>query len=152
MDVTDEIMKSYYKKLEKLVSFKQTNMHQNVKFCYTPMHGVGTPFAKKVFETFGLPPFIEVTEQKDPDPDFPTVSFPNPEEKGAFNYSIKTANLNNCSVIFANDPDADRLSVAEKQHDGKWRQFNGNEIGVILASFIIQKVKMENGGKIKVKS
>lgn len=63
-------------------------------------------------------PFVVVEEQKEPDADFPTVRFPNPEEKSALDLSIETANMNNSTVILANDPDADRLAVAEKQSEG----------------------------------
>ena len=73
------------------------------------MHGVGYEFSVESFKSFNLVPFIPVREQIVPDPEFPTVSFPNPEEgKSALNLAIKTANENNCTIILANDPDADR--------------------------------------------
>lgn len=59
---------------------REDNEKSNLKFVYTAMHGVGTPFAKRAFETFHLNPFYPVLEQVEPDPDFPTVAFPNPEE------------------------------------------------------------------------
>lgn len=146
IDPTDEVVSKYFTQVSKFMRHRKLNEAQVVKFCYTPMHGVGAPFAKKVFETFHLSPFTEVLEQINPDPDFPTVKFPNPEEIGALNFAIKTADAENCNIIFANDPDADRLAVAEKQADGTWKQFNGNEIGTILASFIIENLKIDNNG------
>jgi phosphoglucomutase len=109
------------------------------------MHGVGLPFAEKVFNNFGLEPFYPVPEQMHPDPEFPTVTFPNPEEVGALERAMKFADSKRAAVIFANDPDADRLAVAEKLADGSWRQFNGNEIGVLLASFMLEKVRSKDG-------
>lgn len=74
-----------------------------------------------------------VSEQRDPDPDFPTVKFPNPEEgKSALNLAIKLADQCDSPIILANDPDADRLAVAEKQANGEWKIFNGNELGSLL--------------------
>jgi hypothetical protein len=71
--------------------------------------------------------------------------FPNPEEKGALDESIRFANKNNCSLIIANDPDADRLAVAQKiEETGKWKVFTGNEIGVLLGYWQIQIGKNDN--------
>ncbi|KAI9140928.1 hypothetical protein BKA69DRAFT_1157814 [Paraphysoderma sedebokerense] len=108
-----------------------------VKFAYTAMHGVGAKYAKKAFEAFDLDPFAPVEEQIQSDPSFPTVKFPNPEEPGALNLAISAADRANANVIFANDPDADRLAVAEKQTNGKWHVFSGNEIGLLLASYLL---------------
>lgn len=108
----------------------------NEPIVYTAMHGVGGVYAKKAFETFQLKPFIPVAQQIEPDAEFPTVTYPNPEEgKGALKLSIETAEANNSRLILANDPDADRLAVAEKLADGSWKVFNGNEIGVLLADW-----------------
>ena len=113
--VTDAvpIVEKYFEKV-KAVSFFGTNQNkkQNVTFCYTAMHGVGLEFAKKAFQVFGLSPFKAVPSQAKPDPEFPTVTFPNPEEKGALNHAIRYANDEGCQIILANDPDADRLAIA----------------------------------------
>lgn len=110
------------------------------------MHGVGHVFAKQAFETFNLAPFYPVLEQISPDPDFSTVDNPNPEEIKSLDLSIKAANSSGASVIFINDPDADRLAVGEKQANGEWRVFTGNEIGCMMASFLIERLKLKNGG------
>ena len=81
------------------------------------MHGVGTQWVERAFASFGFPSgaLLPVASQSRPDPDFPSVRFPNPEEKGALDEAIKFASqVTGCSVIIANDPDADRLAVAEK--------------------------------------
>ncbi len=79
-----------------------------------------------------------VEAQADPDPDFPTVPFPNPEEKGALDLAKKRATEDGCSLIIANDPDADRFAAAEQLDDGRWHQFSGNQMGVLLASYVLE--------------
>lgn len=108
----------------------------SIKFVFTPMHGVGLPAMKRaVIELELIDGMIVVQEQAEPDPEFPTVKFPNPEEKGALNLAVRTADGNSISLIIAVDPDADRLAVAEKV-DGRWHQFTGNQLGILLASYI----------------
>lgn len=85
-----------------------------------------------------VPP-LHVASQQLPDPSFPTVMFPNPEEKGALDESMAFATQHDCQLILANDPDADRLAAAEKMSDQTWRLFTGNEIGIILGHYQIQQ-------------
>jgi len=112
------------------------------KIVYTAMHGVGTQFVNRTVDAFKVAPLIPVKEQVEPDPDFPTVAFPNPEEgKGALALAMKTADENGAKLIIANDPDADRLALAEKQPDGNWKIFCGNEIGTILSTWAWEQYK-----------
>ncbi|KAL7534848.1 hypothetical protein ACHAXR_006112, partial [Thalassiosira sp. AJA248-18] len=107
------------------------------KFAYTAMHGVGHDFAKRSFQTFNLAPFLAVPSQRDPDPNFSTVPFPNPEEKGALDEAMAFATENKCDIVLANDPDADRLGVAELEKDsGKWTVFTGDQIGALLGHWL----------------
>lgn len=110
-------------------------------FAYTAMHGVGYPYAKRSFETFNLPPFLAVPSQQDPDPKFSTVPFPNPEEKGALDEAMAFSTENKCDIVLANDPDADRLGVAEfgKEH-GNWTVFKGDQIGTLLGSWLWETI------------
>jgi phosphoglucomutase len=109
----------------------------SLPFVYTPMHGVGLPFFTSVMKRLGLESKMHlVQEQAEPDPTFPTVKFPNPEEKGALDLAKKVADQNNIKLILANDPDADRFAAAEKV-DAKWRQITGNQMGVLLASYVM---------------
>ncbi|XP_037087325.1 phosphoglucomutase-2-like [Pollicipes pollicipes] len=102
-------------------------------FTVTSMHGVSHPYMVEAFKACGFKPFVPVVEQMEADPEFPTVPFPNPEEgKSALNLAMATADAAGSTVILANDPDADRLAVAEKQASGGWRVFNGNEVGALL--------------------
>ena len=109
------------------------NSHLDDKITYTAMHGVGDAYARQSFSAFNLPPYVSTKSQEAPDPEFPTVEFPNPEEgKGALEEAMRAAEANASRVIIANDPDADRLAVAERSLDGEWRLFTGNEIGAVL--------------------
>jgi len=101
------------------------------------MHGVGKEWIRRVMETFQHSACIEVEQQIDPDPDFSTVSFPNPEEgKGALKLAIDKANSESANLIVANDPDADRFAAAEKLPSVEWKIFTGNELGTLFAHWI----------------
>ena len=108
----------------------------SLKIVYTAMHGVGTETLARVFKQAGFPDLILVTEQADPDPDFPTVAFPNPEEPGAIDLALATARAHNADLVIANDPDADRCAAAIKDRDGQWRMLRGDELGVIFGEWI----------------
>ncbi|XP_066247940.1 phosphopentomutase isoform X2 [Euwallacea similis] len=115
------------------------NQRVNLPFVYTAMHGVGYKYVQNVADLVGVKIF-PVMEQRDPNPDFPTVKFPNPEEgKSSLDLSIKHANETGCSVILANDPDADRFAVAEKNKTtGEWKIFNGNELGTLFGWWLLE--------------
>jgi len=136
----DELCISQYKKSFECYESKTWKVP---KVMYTAMHGVGTPFAKRAFRAFHLPDsFFCVCElQSSPDPKFPTVSFPNPEENGALEIAQKAAEAQHCDLVFANDPDADRLAVSERcRKTGKWTIFSGNQIGVLLGHWMWESV------------
>lgn len=112
------------------------------------MHGVGHRWVQEAFKRFRHAPVDAVPSQAQPDPNFPTVKFPNPEEKGALNESMAYANAQGASLILANDPDADRLAVAEKVAEtGEWYVFSGNELGVLLGYWQILRWKRDHPGK-----
>jgi phosphomannomutase len=139
VDVTDTIADAYFSSIPSLCDSKSSNGESPINAVYTAMHGVGNQWVKRAFDVFGHKPLVSVPSQSEPDPTFPTVVFPNPEEKGALNESIKFAESTNSTLIIANDPDADRLAVAEMQGDGTWHTFSGNEIGVLLGYWQIQR-------------
>jgi len=130
-DPLQEAKDFYMKTLGQDVEQQKLNQECSINFTYTAMHGVGYLYMEEAFRTAKFKPFVVVEEQKDPDPEFPTVKFPNPEERDALDLSKKTADCNNSTIILANDPDADRLAVAEKR-DNEWDMFTGNELGALL--------------------
>ena len=106
-----------------------------VKAVYTAMHGVGTEAVEKVFSKAGYDAPILVTAQTDPDPAFPTVAFPNPEEPGAIDMSLALARECDGDVVIANDPDADRCAAAIND-GGTWRMLSGDELGALFGEYL----------------
>jgi phosphomannomutase len=106
---------------------------------YTPLHGVGRDVLVEVLTGAGFGPPAVVAEQGAPDPDFPTVAFPNPEEPGALDLALAAARGSGADVVIANDPDADRLAVALPiaGPGGGWSALTGDEIGVVLADWLL---------------
>jgi phosphomannomutase len=104
---------------------------------YTPMHGVGGPLALEALRRAGFARVHPVAEQLQPDPAFPTVRFPNPEEPGAMDLSRALAERTRADLVLANDPDADRLAVLTREASGELRALTGNEVGVLLGHYLL---------------
>ncbi|NMO22050.1 phospho-sugar mutase [Pyxidicoccus fallax] len=109
----------------------------SLSIVYTAMHGVGGVWAERALREAGFPRFTAVSEQHMPDGRFPTVRFPNPEEPGAMDLSLATAERVGADLVLANDPDADRLAVMARGADGKLRMLTGNEVGVLLGHYTL---------------
>nr|XP_033803481.1 phosphoglucomutase-2 [Geotrypetes seraphini] len=136
-DPYTSINKDYFEVIQKHCFHRDINKKSKLKFVHTSVHGVGHEFVQSAFKAFGFGAPLAVPEQKDPDPEFPTVKYPNPEEgKGVLTLSFALAEKKSATVILANDPDADRLAVAEKQESGEWKVFSGNELGAMLGWWI----------------
>jgi phosphomannomutase len=106
---------------------------------YTALHGVGTETLMRVFKAAAFPPPILVQAQAHPDPDFPTVAFPNPEEPGAIDLALETARNVDADLVIANDPDADRCAAAVNDPACGWRMLRGDELGALLGEYIARK-------------
>ncbi|THJ03307.1 phospho-sugar mutase, partial [Nocardioides sp.] len=113
---------------------------RDLAIVYTPLHGVGGEALPAVLETAGFDAPQMVPEQEQPDPEFPTVAFPNPEEPGAIDLAIALAERSGADLVIANDPDADRCACAVPGPAG-WRMLRGDEVGVLLADHLLRKGK-----------
>ena len=133
--LNDEIVDAYIAKTASLAKEPQVD----INYVYTAMHGVGYEVLSKTLTKAGLPQPHVVAEQVWPDGTFPTVNFPNPEEKGALDLAIKVAKENNAEFIIANDPDADRLAVAVPDAKGNWKPLHGNVIGCYLGWYLAKQ-------------
>ncbi|MBB1509403.1 phospho-sugar mutase [Tessaracoccus sp. MC1756] len=134
-DVTAELRRAY---VARAVTLYPADAPRDVVWVHTAMHGVGTATVRAVAEAVGLPAANEVGEQSQPDPNFPTVAFPNPEEKGAIDLAVALAADKGADVVIANDPDADRCAVAAVV-DGQWRMLTGDELGSLLGDDAIRR-------------
>ncbi|HWM73183.1 MAG TPA: phospho-sugar mutase [Nocardioides sp.] len=109
---------------------------RDLRIVYTPLHGVGGTSVIQVLETAGFDAPQVVEQQEQPDPDFPTVSFPNPEEPGAMDLAMALAERTDADLVVANDPDADRCAAAVPGLHG-WRMLRGDEVGALLAHHLL---------------
>lgn len=130
--IVDEGLVSEYVHRTALIAPKPGDL----KIVYTAMHGVGTETAQRVFNHAGFATLILVDQQCIPDPDFPTVAFPNPEEPGAIDLALQKAKDFGADLVIANDPDADRCAAAVNYPKIGWRMLSGDELGIIFGEWI----------------
>jgi phosphomannomutase len=118
-----------------------------LRFAYTPLHGVAGRLALRAFALAGFAAPDVVDAQLEPDPDFPTVRFPNPEEPGALDLAIAKARRSGGDLVIANDPDGDRLAVAipDDQATGGYRQLTGDQVGALLGAFLLGRLAADTG-------
>lgn len=121
-----------------MLALRPVKAKANVRFVYTAMHGVGGRHVLEVLKRAGFEQVTPVPEQQAPDGAFPTVAFPNPEEKGALDLATALAEKQQADVVLANDPDADRLAVMARDAEGALRLLTGNEVGVLLGHFLLK--------------
>ncbi|GLW54078.1 phospho-sugar mutase [Kitasatospora phosalacinea] len=132
----DDVLAAY---LARAVSVLDADGPRELTTVYTPLHGVGRDILLAAFAAAGFPAPTVVAEQAEPDPDFPTVAFPNPEEPGAMDLAFATARAARPDLVIANDPDADRCAVAVPTTDGDWRMLRGDEVGALLGAAVAAK-------------
>jgi phosphomannomutase len=128
---------------EVAASVPSTPGDRSISIVYTAMHGVGGTYVLNALERFGFSRVHPVAAQFDPDGYFPTVAFPNPEEPGAMDLAHDLAMALDADLVIANDPDTDRLAVSIPEPDGGFRQLTGNQIGVLLADYLLRGIDVE---------
>ena len=125
---------------------------RDLPIVYTALHGTGARHALEALESVGFTAVHSVPEQQEPDGAFPTVVFPNPEEKGAMDLSLALAERVGAELVLANDPDADRLAVAVRGRDGRVVQLTGNEVGVLLGHYLLTEGKQRAAERLVLAS
>ncbi|GHF14812.1 phospho-sugar mutase [Streptomyces griseoluteus] len=129
----DEVLDAYLARTDAILA---EGSARGARTVYTAMHGVGKDVLLAAFARAGFPEPVLVAEQAEPDPDFPTVAFPNPEEPGAMDLAFERATVTEPDLVIANDPDADRCAVAVRD-GGDWRMLRGDEVGALLAAHLV---------------
>jgi phosphomannomutase len=135
----DDVLDVY---LDRVASLLHPSAPRDLRVVYTPLHGVGRDVLLAAFARAGFPDPVVVARQADPDPDFSTVAFPNPEEPGAIDLALSAAAEHpGTDLVIANDPDADRCAVAvhDPEADAGWRMLRGDEVGALLGQHLVRR-------------
>ncbi len=142
--ISDRVDKKYYDELEKLTISKQAikKYGKDLKLVYTPVHGSGYIPVTTILKRIGINATV-VEEQTKKDPDFSTVEVPNPEFKETLSMGIHYAEQIGATVVFGTDPDSDRLGVAVKNNDGEFEALSGNQVGILLLDYVLNRLKEE---------
>ncbi|MDA5281099.1 phospho-sugar mutase [Streptomyces sp. Isolate_45] len=137
-ELGDDVLEAYLARTDAVLT---PGSPRGVRTVYTAMHGVGKDVVMAAFARHGFPEPVLVAEQAEPDPAFPTVAFPNPEEPGAMDLSFAKAAEVRPDIVIANDPDADRCAVAvpDASTPTGWRMLRGDEVGALLAAHLVRK-------------
>ena len=139
-DVAPSLERAYF---DAILALRVHRKAEGLKVVYTAMHGVGGRFVLQALKEAGFDAVTPVAEQQEPDGAFPTVRFPNPEEKGAMDLSTALAQKVGADVVLANDPDADRLAVMARDAGGAMKMLTGNEVGVLLGHYLLTRQKVD---------
>ncbi|MFC0514902.1 phospho-sugar mutase [Mucilaginibacter angelicae] len=146
-EIGEEIDELYLSKITELsVSPDVIARQKDLKIVYSPIHGTGITLVPQALERFGFKNVILVDEQITPDGNFPTVVYPNPEEKEALTLALKKAQETDADLVLATDPDADRVGIAVKNTDGEFILLNGNQTGAMLINYLLSA--WEEKGKL----
>ncbi|PEJ95388.1 phospho-sugar mutase [Bacillus wiedmannii] len=144
--VGQEVDDAYATELNNVIINKEMvqNVGKDLKIVFTPLHGTSNISVRRGLEEVGFTDVTVVKEQELPDPNFSTVKSPNPEEHAAFEYAIRDGEKVGADVLIATDPDADRLGVAVRNHDGEFQVLTGNQTGALMLDYLLSQ-KKENG-------
>ena len=137
--IGNEIDESYYQMVKSLSVYPDIIAAQHdLKIVYTPIHGSGIKLVPEVLKRFGFTQVTIVKEQETPDGNFPTVSYPNPEEKDTMDIGLTKAKEINADILLGTDPDADRVGIGVKNNHGEWVLLNGNQTAVLAFNYLIE--------------
>ncbi|MBT2574015.1 phospho-sugar mutase [Bacillus sp. ISL-51] len=139
--IGEEIDKAYTEKLTSISVHPELADEVDVSVVFTPLHGTANKPVRRGLEALGYKRVTVVKEQELPDPNFSTVTSPNPEEHAAFEYAIKLGEEQNADILVATDPDADRLGIAVKNNEGKYTVLTGNQTGALLMHYLLSEKK-----------
>ncbi|MCU7994636.1 phospho-sugar mutase [Shewanella glacialipiscicola] len=137
----DDFYQAYRNGVKQVDVLQNHTAPEKVSLAYTAMHGVGADMAETVLKDAGFTQVYSVAAQREPDGDFPTVNFPNPEEKGAMDLVIAEAKKHGAMLACANDPDADRFAVAVRKDYGEYQMLTGDQVGVLFGYYLLSHAK-----------
>lgn len=143
IEIGKEIDDKFVNTLKSLVLNPEVikKVQDDIKIVYTPLHGAGNVPVQRVLKELGFTHVFVVPEQEKPDGDFPTVSYPNPEDKNAFKLALELAKRVNADVVLATDPDSDRLGVYSKDDNGEYIAYTGNMSALLIAEYELSQKK-----------
>lgn len=149
-----EIDDKYITEIKKYILNPLSNIGKKLKIVYTPIHGSGITLVPRILKELGFENVYIVKEQEEPDFNFPTVSYPNPEDPEVYELALKLAKKVDADIILATDPDADRIGIQVKNTEGEYKLFSGNMIGEIMLEYILSQRKAKgtlptNGAIVK---
>ncbi len=142
--IGEEIDQAYLDKLTSISVNPDLAKETEVKVIFTPLHGTANKSVRRGLKALGYEHVTVVPEQELPDPDFSTVSSPNPEEHAAFEYAIRLGEEKGADILIGTDPDADRLGVAVKDQEGRYTVLTGNQTGALLLHYLLSQ-KQQKG-------
>ena len=144
--IGEEVDKAYIEEVKSLTIRKELvdSKAKDLKVIYTPIHGSGNMPVRRVLKELGYENVEVVKEQEMPDGNFPTASYPNPEDPKVFSLALEMAKESNPDIIFGTDPDADRIGVVVKDSNGEYQVLTGNQTGLLLSNYILSALKEEN--------
>ena len=135
----DEVARAYLDAVVAMAAGPAARRSADLRVVYTAMHGVAGTLMLRAMAQAGFPAPNVVAKQADPDPDFPTVAFPNPEEPGALDLALADARRLDADLVVASDPDGDRLAVAVPEPAGGWRVLTGDQVGALLGASLLER-------------
>lgn len=146
--IGEEMDKAYVDMVKGLSVYPEVIKKQkDLKIVYTPIHGTGITLVPRVLQAYGFENIVLVDEQIEPNGNFPTVVYPNPEESEAMSLGLQKAEKIDADILLGTDPDADRVGIGVKDHHGNWVLMNGNQTAVLAFNYLIEARKKKGIAK-----